>query len=103
MMFNFKRNSGITIFSFAFLIFINPINVFYRQVRYSLIFTFFHVIAAPFGAVKFKAYLLAEILSESVIQLEDIGKCIAYIATANWDGHLANMTQGSLADKHFHI
>lgn len=42
--------------------------------------------------VKFKMYLLAEILSESVIQLEDFGKCVAYIATNSWNTEFANMS-----------
>jgi len=48
-------------------------------------------------------YLLAEILTESPIQLEDVGKCFSYIINDNWNGELANMTQGSMADKHFKI
>jgi len=42
--------------------------------------------------VKFKMYLLAEILTESMIQFEDFGKCIAYIATGHWNAEYANMT-----------
>lgn len=62
-----------------------------------------HILVAPFGAVQFKMYLLAEILTESPIQLEDVGKCFSYIINDNWNGELANMTQGSMADKHFKI
>jgi len=88
----FKQIAGITVFSVVILLFINPINMMYRQARYSLFFIFGQILIAPFGMVKFKMYLLAEILSESVIQLEDFGKCIAYIVTNRWNLEFANMS-----------
>ena len=99
----FKKIAGTSIFAFTVLMFINPINMMYRQVRYSLFHVMGHILVAPLGAVQFKMYLLAEILTESPIQLEDVGKCFSYIINDNWNGELANMTQGSMADKHFKI
>ena len=64
----------------------------YRQVRYALFFVFGQILIAPFGMVKFKMYLLAEILSESTIQLEDFGKCVAYLVTNRWNMNYANMS-----------
>jgi hypothetical protein len=61
-------------------------------VRYAFFYVFGHVLIAPLGMVKFKMYLLAEILTESMIQFEDFGKCIAYIATGHWNAEYANMT-----------
>lgn len=53
---------------------------------------------APFGDVHFRAYLIGEILTDCVIQLEDFGKMVTYLVTANWSVHLVNEKQSQAID-----
>ena len=53
---------------------------------------------APFGDVHFRAYLIGEILTDCVIQLEDIGKVVTYLITANWSVNLVNEEQSQAID-----
>lgn len=53
---------------------------------------------APFGDVHFRAYLIGEILTDCVIQLEDIGKVVTYLITANWSVNLVNEKQSQAID-----
>lgn len=59
----------------------------YKRVRYSTIEAFFNVIIAPFGNVKFKAYILAEILTDCIIPMEDVGKIFTHIILNNWNAN----------------
>jgi len=84
-MFEFKKRAAYSMFIIVILLFINPLNVMYRRVRYSLFTTFANVVIAPIGNIRFKAYLLTEILSDCIIQMEDVGKCVTYIVEDAWN------------------
>lgn len=74
--------------SLMLFLWINPFKFQFRKMRYQVIEAFFHVIFAPIGNVKFRTYLLAEILTDSLIQLEDIGKIATYFMMNNWGANL---------------
>ena len=40
---------------------------------------------APFGNVKFKSYLMAEVITDCLIMFEDVGKIITYIIVNDWE------------------
>lgn len=66
----------------------------YKRVRYATIYAFFNVFIAPFGDVNFKSYLLAEILTDCIIPMEDLGKVVTHLVTGDWN---ANYTSKSIA------
>ena len=43
---------------------------------------------APFGDVQFKVYLFGEILADSYIQLEDIGRIVTILVYHDWGIYL---------------
>lgn len=85
---NFKMGVGLTIISIVLIALFNPWNVLYKRVRYSTIEAFFNVFIAPFGNVKFKAYILAEILTDCIVPLEDVGKLFTHVVTGDWNVNL---------------
>ena len=50
---------------------------------------------APFGDVRFKAYLLAEILTDCIIPIEDCFKILFKIKDNNWYNNSLNASQVS--------
>lgn len=48
------------------------------------------MLLAPFTPVSFKSYILAEILTDMVIPLEDFGKVFAHMVRRDWDKRLIN-------------
>ena len=72
----------------AFLLF-NPFNL-SKKLRMGMIKAFKQLIIAPFGDVHFKAYLIGEVLTDSIIQLEDIGKVATYLFVSDWNLKLLN-------------
>ena len=69
-----KRLIGMFLGIMFLVLWLNPIRLIHKKLRYGTIVAFWNALTAPYGAVNFKAYLLAEILTDSIIQLEDIGK-----------------------------
>lgn len=61
-----------------------PFKWYYRRIRFGIIFAQFNLMIAPFGNCAFKTYLWGEILTDCIIQLEDLGKVI--MCFINWDG-----------------
>ena len=74
------------------LIWVNPFKTLYRRIRFSTIWAFFQIIIAPFGNVAFKAYLLAEILTDCIIPMEDLGKIAQRLLLVNWEKSLFRLS-----------
>lgn len=64
-----------------------------RRLRWGIFKAIGNVLYAPFGYVYFRQYLMGEILTDCIIQLEDVGKVITYIILHNWDAVLVNEKQ----------
>lgn len=60
------------------------------KLRWGTAKAFGNLIIAPKGDVHFRAYLVGEILTDCVIQLEDIGKMVTYVLFQDWDKQLVN-------------
>lgn len=56
------------------------------------------MLIAPFGKVSFKAYILAEILTDCIIPLEDIGKVVTHVITGDWNANFTSMAQSNYND-----
>lgn len=87
-----RFKEGIAFFLIALILFgiLNPFQILYKRVRYSTIIAFYNVLIAPFGNTKFKAYILAEILTDCIIPLEDMGKLMTHIITGKWGANFAS-------------
>lgn len=86
----FKQFAGIFMVSLLVLIWVNPTRLIYRRVRYSTIIAFYNILIAPFGLVNFKAYILAEILTDCIIPLEDFGKVITHLILGDWNSNFTS-------------
>lgn len=75
--------------------FFNPSKLLYKRLRYSTIECFGNVLIAPFGNVMFKTYILAEILTDCIIPLEDVGKVVAHAVTGKWDVNFVSQAQSN--------
>ena len=84
----FKKNYGIVTFVIFVLLWIHPFKFLYRNLRIGVFKTLWQIIIAPFGNVKFQTYLLAEILTDCIIQSQDFGKIIFFFIDGNWDQRL---------------
>jgi len=65
--------------TFAILLF-NPVDIFYRDARIKFYTILFQNILSPFTNVKFKNFLLSEILSSLIIPMRDLVSLGCYIA-----------------------
>ena len=83
-----KRLIGTFFGVMFFALWLNPIRMIHRKLRWGTIVAFWNALTAPFGDVNFKAYLFAEILTDSIIQLEDIGKVTTQVVTGQWNNHM---------------
>lgn len=88
-----KEKIGFILVIGLILMWINPTHHLYRRVRYQTIIALGNVFIAPFGNVRFKAYLLAECLSDCIIPMEDAGKIMTHIVFNNWNANFANKGQ----------
>lgn len=86
----YKKIVGIFMTVLLIILWIQPTKYIYKRVRYSTIRAFWNVIIAPFGSVKFKAYILAEIMTDCIIPLEDVGKTLTHVFYGNWNANLVN-------------
>lgn len=68
----------------------------YRSLRYETLKSFFYVITAPIFKVTFKAYLLAEILTDCNVQIDDFIKIGSYFQHDNWNHKIVKMSWNSL-------
>ena len=69
MMTKFNQIMGIIGFSILLIVWISPVHIMYKRVRYQTIRALWNVMIAPFGSVTFKSYLLAEILTDCIIPI----------------------------------
>lgn len=63
-----------------------------RSFRYGTLVALFNIVIAPFGNVKFKTYLLAEILTDCSIAFTDLSKIALYLHEDNWNGHALKLS-----------
>lgn len=61
-----------------------PIHINYLKSRIELGRTLLHIIASPFGKVKFKHFFLADILTSMNYTLKDMGSIVCFFATGAW-------------------
>lgn len=92
----YKEVVGVLVSLLMLIMWVNPSKFIYKRVRYSTIRAFYNVVIAPFGNVKFKAYILAEILTDCIIPLEDVGKVFTHIVLRDWDKNLINKSVDNL-------
>lgn len=59
---------------FIIWVFVSPFKRFYRHFRYGTIRALGNLVIAPFGKITFSVFLLGEILTDCIIQLEDVGR-----------------------------
>ena len=74
-----KRNVTIVMVSIFALLWINPIDIMYRSIRFDVFETIMNILIAPFGNVKFKTYLIAEIFTDCFISIQDVGRIAYYL------------------------
>jgi len=48
---------------------INPFPIFYRSTRIQILYTLGHIIASPFGLVRFRHFFLADVLTSIITPL----------------------------------
>ena len=75
--------------SVLFFLWLNPFMI-STKLRFGVFKALRELVIAPFGLVHFRAYLVGEILTDCVIQLEDIGKVITYLVVSDWNLKLLN-------------
>jgi len=61
-----------------------PIHINYLKSRIELGRTLLHIIASPFGKVKFKHFFLADILTSMTYTLKDMGSIVCFFVTGAW-------------------
>lgn len=61
-----------------------PFHIFYLKARKELGRTLLHIIAAPFGLVKFRHFFLTDILTSMPYTLKDLGSLVCFYATGTW-------------------
>ena len=96
----YKQVIGIAAVVLQAVLWLNPARMLYRRLRFGVFSALGNVVTAPFGGVHFKAYLLAEILTDCTIQLEDIGKVTTYLLLGNWDLTLVSASQSQTVGGH---
>lgn len=78
------------------LLWFTPFKILYSKVRKGIFIALFQVIKAPFGNTLFKSYLVAEILTDCMIQLEDVGKIVTYFIMNGWNERLVTNFKSSI-------
>jgi hypothetical protein len=91
----FKEIVGLIIIAIVMIGFFNPGKFLYKRARYATIEAFGNVVIAPFGNVKFKTYILAEVMTECIIPLEDVGKVLTHVITGDWNKNFVSQAQKS--------
>ena len=86
-----KRNAAIVLCSVFVAIWLNPLNVMQRSFRYGSLQALLNVIIAPFGNVKFKTYLIAEVLTDSSIAILDFGRVLVYFTGNSWNERVVTL------------
>ncbi len=76
---------------FAFALFlalivfvVSPVRVFYREARFELLKTLWHVVVSPLSDVRFKDFFMADILCSLVKPLQDLCACVCFFSTDEW-------------------
>jgi hypothetical protein len=61
-----------------------PWHCFYKTARLEMLSIFWQVIASPFYVVRFKQFLLADIITSFVNPLKDLGHVVCFFTTGLW-------------------
>jgi hypothetical protein len=61
-----------------------PFNLLYRRARFGLFILFFQTLATPFGTLRFRHFLFADILCSMVRPMIDLGYTICWIVLGVW-------------------
>eukprot|EP00698_Gefionella_okellyi_P025524 TRINITY_DN9388_c0_g1_i1.p1 TRINITY_DN9388_c0_g1~~TRINITY_DN9388_c0_g1_i1.p1 ORF type:complete len:635 (-),score=124.84 TRINITY_DN9388_c0_g1_i1:794-2497(-) len=69
--------------SMTFVLFC-PFNIFQRSARGTLLNSLFHVMISPFGRVRFREFLLGDVLTSMYKPLIDIGYSICFFSSGEW-------------------
>jgi hypothetical protein len=83
---------ALTLLIILALLCILPFHYFYLRSRIELFRVLCHIVASPFGIVKFKHFFLADIITSMVNPLRDLGAIVALFVSGNWlemDKHTA--------------
>ena len=70
----------------------------YRPIRYEIFISIFNMLIAPFGNVKFKTYLLAEILTDCMTVMQDTGLLAYYLDTSLWNTKFSKLNDPNLTE-----
>lgn len=71
----------------------------YRSIRYDTIASILNIVIAPFGNVKFKTYLIAEIFTDCLISIQDLGRVAFYLETDLWTNKVVNLSDPLIANR----
>ncbi len=58
--------------------------MFYLKARKELVRVLFHIVASPFGIVKFKHFFLADIITSLNVTLKDFISIFFFFGTGQW-------------------
>lgn len=93
-----KSYITITIITLFVALWLNPIDIMYRAIRYDVLEAIMNIVIAPFGNVKFKTYLIAEIFTDCFISIQDVGRIAYYLDSGQWGDRIVKLSDPLLAD-----
>ena len=95
----FKEQAALKITITMLILWLNPFDFMLRVLRFDSILTIFQVVIAPFGNVKFKTYLLAEILTDCTVAYMDMSRILLFLFEGEWNKHSESLTDDWYGDQ----